>query len=145
MRVLTVPLFNRRYHRVPLPRSELITLAMYDFAREEQIFALGDILRYLRKVYPVTQIYSTWAELVADGWFVMEMDPVSLRTRYVFQENIWRPTVCLRVCVWKQQELRQLDETHIRIPDVIPVTAATMILPPVSKAPSVPFNFCQSV
>lgn len=125
MRVLTTASLKKRYQHLKLEKPELVTLAIYDYVKEEQVFALGDVLRHLRKVFAVTLIYRTFDELALDGWFVLGEATLTQRSRYVFQKHIWRPTAYQGRCVWKQSELRNFDERNIsstrRVPEFVMV------------------------
>ena len=110
-RVLSEPTMIKRYRHLKLARADLIPFLIYDFAKEEQTFVLGSVVRYLRDLYPVPLIYRTMTALLNDGWFTLEKD--GLRKLYTLNGGVWRPTVYLTRCVWKQAELRVLDESEI--------------------------------
>jgi hypothetical protein len=111
-RVLYEHAFVKRYRHLKLARADLIQFAIYDFAKEEHMFVLGDVVRYLRKIYPVPVIYRTITALLADGWFAV--DQIGIRKPYKLTLDAWRPTVYEGRVVWKQAELRALDETQVQ-------------------------------
>jgi hypothetical protein len=111
-RVLSNHAFVKRYRHLKLARAELIQFCIFDFAKEEKTFVLGDIVRYLREIYPVPLIYRTMTALLEDGWF--SVDQVGLKKPYTLTQDAWRPTVYQDKCVWKQAELRRLDETRVQ-------------------------------
>jgi hypothetical protein len=94
-----------------LARADLIQFLIYDFAREEQVFVLGSVVRYLRDLFPVPVIYRTMTALLNDGWFTLEQE--GLRKLYKLNSGVWRPTVYQTRSVWKQAALRALDESGI--------------------------------
>jgi hypothetical protein len=114
-RVVTTPELEKQYHQLRLAKSELIYVVLHDFARKEKVFALGDIIRCLRKVFAVTLIYKAMEETITDGWFIWQQDPESKRVRYHFNQSVWRPVALNGRCIWKQSELRELDERRIPI------------------------------
>lgn len=110
-RVLSEPAMIKRYRHLKLARADLIQFLIYDFAREEQVFVLGSVVRYLRDLFPVPVIYRTMTALLNDGWFTLEQE--GLRKLYKLNSGVWRPTVYQTRSVWKQAELRALDESGI--------------------------------
>jgi hypothetical protein len=114
-RVVTGPELEKSYHQLRLAKHALIYVVLYDFARKEKAFALGDVIRCLRKVFAVTLIYQAMEDTGADGWFILMEDPQSKSKRFHFNQSVWRPVALNGRCIWKQSELRELDERRIPI------------------------------
>jgi hypothetical protein len=110
-RVLSEPAMIRRYRHLKLAGADLVQFLIYDYAKSEQRFVLGDVVRYLRDIYPVPIIYRTMTALLKDGWFILEQS--GLRKYYRLDMGVWRPTVYQGRCIWKQSELKTLDESEI--------------------------------
>lgn len=115
LRPTPIPGLAERYWRLGLTKPELIYFVIYDYAKKHPTFSLGDLIRHTRKVFAVTHTYRVVTELLNDRWFVLTPEPSTRHKYYRLQPNIWRPTVMYGRAVWKQQELREIDERNVRI------------------------------